>query len=107
MPKVRYVAADGTERAIDAEVGDSVMQTAVWHGVPGIIGECGGNRSCATCHVYVREEYAALVGPAVGLEDDMLDLAVAERRPGSRLSCQIRITEELDGLTVDVPAEQQ
>lgn len=106
MPKVIYVAIDGSQRAINATVGDSVMATAVKNGVPGIVGECGGNCSCATCHVYVHEDFLPLVGPPGDLEDDMLDLAVSERRTTSRLSCQIEVTEALDGLTVDTPAEQ-
>ena len=106
MPKVIYVAPDGSQRAVDAAAGDSVMRTAVHNGVPGIIGECGGNSSCATCHVWVRDEFVAVVGPPNDLEDDLLDLAVSERRGGSRLSCQIRVTEAMDGLTVDVPAVQ-
>lgn len=106
MPKVIYVSDDGSQRAIDAVAGDSVMLTAVQNGVPGIIGECGGNCSCATCHVYVRENFLSLVGPPNDLEDDLLDLAVTERRSGSRLSCQIQMTDFLDGLTVDVPVVQ-
>ena len=106
MPKVTYVASDGSPTTIDAGVGESVMTTAVQNGVAGIVGECGGNRSCATCHVWVREDFVALVGPPGDLEDDLLDLAVSERRPGSRLGCQIRLTQELDGLTVDVPPVQ-
>jgi ferredoxin, 2Fe-2S len=106
VPKVVYVEATGVEQAIDGTVGDSVMATAVRNGVAGIVGECGGNASCATCHVWVREEYRAAVGPAHDLEDDLLDLAVAERREGSRLSCQIELTDDLDGLTVDIPPEQ-
>jgi 2Fe-2S ferredoxin len=106
VPKVIYVADDGSQRAVEATVGDSLMSTAVRHGVSGIIGECGGNASCATCHVYVRDEFRPLVGPPNGLEDDLLDLAVTHRRPGSRLSCQVTVTEDLDGLTVDLPTEQ-
>jgi ferredoxin, 2Fe-2S len=106
VPKVVYVVATGVEQAIDGMVGDSVMATAVRNGVAGIVGECGGNASCATCHVWVREEFQAAVGPAHDLEDDLLDLAVADRREGSRLSCQIELTDDLDGLTVDVPPEQ-
>jgi ferredoxin, 2Fe-2S len=106
VPKVIYVDTSGVERAIDAMAGDSVMATAVKSGVPGIIGECGGNASCATCHVWVREEFASLVGEPNDIEDDLLDLGVSERRSSSRLSCQIRVTEDLDGLTVDVPPEQ-
>lgn len=106
MPKLIYVAADGSQRAIDATAGDTVMSAAVQNGVPGIIGECGGNCSCATCHVWVRDDFVERVGPPGDMEDDLLDLAVAERRRGSRLGCQIRLTEELDGLTVEVPPEQ-
>ena len=106
MPKVIYISADGEEWAIDARVGDSVMATAVQHGIPGIIAECGGNCSCATCHVYVRGEFSNLVGLPGGFEDDLLDLAVSDRRDGSRLSCQICLTDALDGLTVEIPSAQ-
>lgn len=106
MPKVTFVGTDGTQHTIQAAVGESVMATAVRHGVPGIIGECGGNASCATCHVYVDESFVDLVGPPNDFEDDMLDLAVSDRRPTSRLSCQIRLTEALDGLIVATPEEQ-
>ncbi len=106
MPKVIYVGEAGQEHAIDAVVGDSVMITAVRNGVPGIIGECGGNASCATCHVWVRAEFGSLLGTPNDLEEDLLDMAVSERRDGSRLSCQIKVSPELDGLTVDVPHEQ-
>jgi len=106
VPKVTFVGTDGTQHTIQAAVGESVMATAVRHGVPGIIGECGGNASCATCHVYVDESFAALVGPPNDFEDDMLDLAVSDRRPTSRLSCQIQLTEALDGLIVTTPEEQ-
>jgi 2Fe-2S ferredoxin len=108
LPKIIYVGTDGDERAIDAMAGDSVMATAVKNGVPGIIGECGGNASCATCHVWVREEFFSLVGEPHDMEDDLLDMgAAAERRSTSRLSCQIPVTEDLDGFTVDVPPVQQ
>jgi 2Fe-2S ferredoxin len=106
MPKVIYVGGAGQEQAVDAVVGDSVMATAVRNGVPGIIAECGGNASCATCHVWVRAEFLPLLAEPEELEEDLLDMAVSERREGSRLSCQLRVTEELDGLTVDVPPVQ-
>jgi 2Fe-2S ferredoxin len=106
VPKVTYVATDGSRRTIDATVGDSVMSTAVRNGVPGIVGECGGNMSCATCHVYVDEEFAEPVGPPGDLEDAVLDLGVADRRATSRLSCQLAVTEILDGLVVATPEEQ-
>lgn len=82
------------------------MAAAVRDGVPGIIGECGGNCSCGTCHVWVRPEFADLVGGPGDLEEDLLDLGVSDRREHSRLGCQIKLTDELDGLTVDVPPTQ-
>jgi ferredoxin, 2Fe-2S len=106
VPKVIYVGDGGAEYAVDAPVGESVMAAAVKSGVPGIVGECGGNASCATCHVWVREEFVPLVGAPNDMEEDLLDMAVSERRDGSRLSCQIPVTGALDGLTVDVPPEQ-
>ena len=106
MPKVVYVSTVGDQSVIIGQVGESVMAAAVRNGVPGIIGECGGNSSCATCHVWVRDEFRGLVGEPGDLEDDLLDLGVSERRDSSRLSCQIVLTDELDGLTVDVPPEQ-
>ena len=106
MPKVVFVAVDGTDTGVDARVGDSLMETAVRNGVAGVVAECGGNCSCATCHVWVRDEFVPLVGEPGDMEEDLLDLATSDRRAGSRLSCQIRVTEELDGLTVDVPPEQ-
>ena len=106
MAEVRYVAADGSEHVADGRPGESVMRTAVKNGVPGIIGECGGNASCATCHVYVRPEFLDTVAPPSDFERDMLDLAVTDPRDNSRLSCQIRISDELDGLIVDLPERQ-
>jgi ferredoxin, 2Fe-2S len=106
VPKVIFVGGGGGERAVDVPVGESVMAAAVKNGVPGIVGECGGNASCATCHVWVRAEFVPLVGEPNDMEEDLLDLAVSDRRDGSRLSCQVAVTPELDGLTVDVPTEQ-
>ena len=106
MTKVIYIGSSGDEYAVEATAGDSVMATAVRNGVPGIIAECGGNSSCATCHVWVSAEFVPLVGPPGDMEEDLLDMAVSERRPGSRLSCQIRVTDALDGLTVEIPPEQ-
>ncbi|GAB3055977.1 2Fe-2S iron-sulfur cluster-binding protein [Intrasporangium mesophilum] len=105
MPKVVYVAVDGLEQVVQADVGESLMSAAVRHGVPGIIGECGGNSSCATCHVWVRPDFHTLVGRPGDFEDDLLDLGVEERRESSRLACQVTVTAELDGLVVDVPPE--
>lgn len=106
MPKVIYVGDAGQEHAVEAALGESVMAAAVKNGVPGVIGECGGNASCATCHVWVREDFREVVGEPGVMEEDLLDMAVSERREGSRLSCQIPVTADLDGLTVDVPPDQ-
>lgn len=106
MTQVTYVALDGSRQTVEATLGDSVMATAVKNGVAGIIGECGGNASCATCHVYVQEEFLPIVGPPNDFEEDLLDLGVSERRAASRLSCQIPVTEATEGLTVHVPAQQ-
>jgi 2Fe-2S ferredoxin len=106
VPKVVYVGSDGVDRTIDAIPGESVMSAALRTGVPGIIGECGGNNSCATCHVWVRDEFRDAVGGPGDLEADLLDLGVSDPRDSSRLGCQIELTDELDGLTVDVPPTQ-
>lgn len=107
MPKVVFIALDGAQRVVEVDAGDSVMAAAVRNGVPGIVGECGGNCSCATCHVYIDAEFAAEVGGPGEMEDDLLELgAAAERRETSRLSCQITMIESLDGLIVHVPEEQ-
>lgn len=100
VPKVTFVGDQ--VYTVDAGVGESVMAAAVRNGVPGIIGECGGNASCATCHVYVRDDFLPLVGEPNEVEEDLLELGVSDRREGSRLSCQIEVGPELDGLTVDI-----
>lgn len=106
MPKITYITADGIRHVADAQVGDTVMATAVRLAIEGIPAECGGNCSCATCHVYVVPDHAALVGPPDEEEDSMLELTASERRPTSRLSCQIVVTPELDGIEVELPPEQ-
>ena len=105
MPKIIYIEHDGTERAVDAEVGATVMETAIRNSVPGIVAECGGACSCATCHVHVDEAWSEKVGPPSPMEEDMLDFAF-DVRPTSRLSCQIKVTDELDGLIVRTPEQQ-
>ena len=93
MSTVVYTAHNGTVTTIEGRPGDSVMETAVRNGVPGIVGECGGSLSCATCHVFVDDDTLALVGTADDLEDEMLDGTVVERQDNSRLSCQIKLQE--------------
>jgi 2Fe-2S ferredoxin len=105
MPKITYRDHRGEGRTVEADVGSTVMETAIRNGIPGIIAECGGACACATCHVYVDEAFMSLVGDPQPMEEDMLDFAY-DVRPTSRLSCQIRVREELDGLVVTTPEKQ-
>jgi ferredoxin, 2Fe-2S len=105
MPKLTIVAFDGTRFDLDVDQGSTVMENAVRNSVPGIEAECGGACACATCHVYIDEEWSERVGPPEAMEEDMLDFAF-DVRPTSRLSCQIRMKAVLDGLTVHVPERQ-
>ena len=106
MPTITYFSPDGTTTTLDARVGDSVMEVAVKHGVDGIVAECGGACACATCHVYVDAPFSELVGGPGDLEDDMLDGTASDRMPTSRLSCQIKMRDEFDRLTVHIAPEQ-
>jgi 2Fe-2S ferredoxin len=105
MPTITFTAHDGSEVTVNGYVGDSVMETAVRNGVPGIVGECGGNLACATCHVFVCPESLDAVQPMGEIEDDMLDGAAVERRENSRLSCQLRLRDGVD-LHVETPETQ-
>ncbi|MGD1038127.1 MAG: 2Fe-2S iron-sulfur cluster-binding protein [Roseiarcus sp.] len=105
MIRVTFVDASGASRTVEAQIGSTVMETAVRNSVPGIEAECGGACACATCHVYVAPEWVGVVGKPSQMEEDMLDFA-ADVRPNSRLSCQIKATEALDGLVVTTPARQ-
>ncbi len=106
MPEIEFVAADGTRRKIAGDIGDSIMIAATEGRVPGILARCGGSCRCATCHVYVTAEWAGALPPMSVHEDEMLDTAGAERRPTSRLSCQITLTAAMDGIVVHVPERQ-
>ena len=106
MVKVTFIAQDGTETTLEGEVGDSVMSLAIAEGLDGIVAECGGSMMCATCHCYVDEDWAEQTGPRMDGEDDMLESAACEVTDLSRLSCQIKLTEALDGLVVHLPEEQ-
>ena len=106
MPEITFIAADGRTTVIDAPCGTSVMRAATSHGVDGIIGECGGQLMCSTCHVRVASDHESSLPEVSEEEDEMLDLAASERQPSSRLSCQIPITEELDGLVLSLPETQ-
>ena len=105
MTKVTYIDASGVSRTIDAQLGATVMEMALRNSIPGIEAECGGACACATCHVYVADAWTETVGKASQMEEDMLDFA-ADVRPNSRLSCQIKVSEALDGLVVTTPAKQ-
>lgn len=106
MPNVTYIAADGTETVLDVAIGSSIMEAAVMANVNGIMGECGGAVNCATCHVYVQNG-ANFVMPDIGaVENEMLDATASERLPESRLSCQLIMTAEMDGLIVRLPEQQ-
>lgn len=106
MTKIIFVSADGgTRTEIESDNGSSVMEAAIRNGIPGIDAECGGACACATCHVYVDDEWADKAGSPDPMEEDMLDFAY-EVRPNSRLSCQLRVSDELDGLVVHVPERQ-
>jgi 2Fe-2S ferredoxin len=105
MVKVLFVEHDGTEHNVEVNTGDSLMQAAVSNGVPGIDADCGGSCSCATCHVYVSEEWLDKTGEVNPTEEAMLGLST-DRKENSRLSCQINLTEEMDGLVVSTPEFQ-
>ena len=105
MITIHFHEAGGAGLQVDCKTGQSLMQAAVAANVDGIEAECGGACACATCHVYVDEEWAERVGPPEAMEEDMLDFAF-DVRPTSRLSCQIRMKAALDGLIVQVPVRQ-
>ena len=105
MAKLTYIAFDGTRFEVEAQNGSTVMENAIRNGVPGIEAECGGACACATCHVYVDDAWSGVVGQPEAMEEDMLDFAY-DVRPTSRLSCQIKVRDELDGLVVHVPERQ-
>ncbi len=105
MTKITFIDHAGKQKTVDAEDGSTVMETAIRNDIAGIEAECGGSCSCATCHVYVDEAWADKLPKAGPLEEDMLDFAY-DVRPTSRLSCQIVVKAELDGLTVTTPEKQ-
>ena len=106
MASLTFVRSDGSQQVVDARAGVSVMQAAVNEGIDGIVAECGGNAMCATCHIYVDPAWEARVPAIKQDEEDMLDSTASERKPNSRLSCQINMTPELDGLVVHLPETQ-
>lgn len=106
MPLITFILPDGAEVEVDVQPETSVMKAAIANNVPGIVGECGGSCACATCHVYVEGVAPKSLPEPSETESDMLDFTASPRRPGSRLSCQIQLTEEMTGLVLRVPETQ-
>jgi ferredoxin, 2Fe-2S len=106
MPKIVFTEPGGVRREIDAPLGITLMEAARQHGVQGVVAQCGGACACSTCHVYIERSWLARLGPREEMEEAMLENAW-EPHDNSRLSCQIHITADLDGLQVTVPARQR
>ncbi len=105
MAKITFIDSSGTARTVEGEIGSTVMETAIKNGVPEIEAECGGACACSTCHLYIDEAWREKIGEPSPMEADMLDFAY-EVKPNSRLSCQIKVSEDLDGLVVTTPSRQ-
>ena len=105
MPKITFIDQDGISRDVEAKAGSTIMEAAVQNMIPGIDADCGGACACATCHVYVADEWAKKLKPKDDMEESMLDFA-EEVQEHSRLSCQILVTDELDGIVVTTPESQ-
>ncbi len=106
MPTIIFVDDDGSQHEVDAKTGVSVMEAALANNIDGIEAECGGSCMCATCHCFIDENFASLVPAMASDEEEMLGFTAVDRRPTSRLSCQIKVTEEMEGMIVNLPAEQ-
>ncbi|WP_106396545.1 2Fe-2S iron-sulfur cluster-binding protein [Actinocorallia populi] len=107
MAEITYRSTDGTATVVDVPTGNSVMRGAVVNGIRGIVAECGGGAMCSTCHVYIDESSGAPLPKMSEIEDELLYSTACPRRGNSRLSCQLPVTDELDGLVVDLPERQQ
>ena len=105
MPKITYIDDEGNSKTIEVENGLSVMEGAIQNNIPGIDADCGGSMACATCHVYVEEKWLNKLPKAEDEEVDMIDMAF-EPKKNSRLSCQLIVSDELNGLTVTTPSKQ-
>ena len=105
MPKITYIDNEGNSKTIEVENGLSVMEGAIQNNIPGIDADCGGSMACATCHVYVEEKWLNRLPKAEDAEVDMIDMAF-EPKKNSRLSCQLIVSDELNGLTVTTPSKQ-
>jgi ferredoxin, 2Fe-2S len=106
MPKIIFIGADGATREVAAPTGQSVMEAALGAGVTGIVAECNGAAACATCHCYFDPGYAGYAGEIGEHENEMLDFTASERTADSRLSCQVHVVAEMEGMTVRLPSVQ-
>lgn len=105
MTTITYIDFEGVERKVEANAGDTIMETAVDNDIPGIDGDCGGGCACATCHVYVDEEFIGKLAPRSDAEESMLEFA-EDVKDNSRLSCQIIVSDQLDGIRITTPENQ-
>jgi 2Fe-2S ferredoxin len=106
MPKITYVHPDGSRDELEVPAGTSIMQAAILNSIDGIVAECGGSAMCATCHVYVEEADLGRTPKMEDAENEMLEFTACERRPNSRLSCQLVVAPDMDGLVVHLPESQ-
>lgn len=106
MPRITYKQHDGTEHVVEVEPGTSVMQGALNNSISGVVAECGGSMACATCHVYVDDAWLDRLPEADEMESQMLDCVAAERRPNSRLGCQVNVSDEVSGMIIRIPETQ-
>jgi len=106
MPKIVFIEPGGARREIDAPIGITLMEVARQHGIQGVVAQCGGACACATCHVYIDPAWLAKLEPREDMEEGMLETAW-EPRENSRLSCQVHVTADLDGMQVTVPRQQR
>jgi ferredoxin, 2Fe-2S len=106
MPRVNFIAYDGSPHPVDVPAGTTLMRAATDNGVPGIDGDCGGQCACATCHVYIEAPWAALTGARTAREDEMLNFSACLQEGSSRLGCQITMNDALDGIVVMLPEGQ-
>lgn len=106
MPVITYIENNGNQRQVELPMGASIMEGAIQNDVKGIVAECGGSCMCATCHVYVDEQFIDLLPEMQEEEDEILEAANAPRQANSRLGCQVRVTKAMDGLVVRIPERQ-
>jgi len=106
MPKITFIDADGTRHEVDGKNGISLMEIAIANNIDGVEAECGGSCMCATCHCFIEEEFTASVPAMESDEDEMLGFTAVDRKTSSRLSCQIKMTDDLNGIEVHLPSEQ-